>query len=436
MKCKPTAKRLGGLLSAALFGLLALGMAWDGPPAAAARAVTQTEPQTAAPRPPQSVAHSVLHVTQAELLDAVPIVDEIASTVHVASLEGTWRTVALPYRFLAENTEDPVAVGEPVMVTRWFRTRLPDLEPDTAAVQLYLPRWQAVGHIAVYGDGHLLHHTGGNPVVNHTRHPAIQLVLAGPGRPFAPRELLIRLDSYAHTPGGLSSFYVGDSATLSQRESLRYWFEIKLAEIGSGAFSILGLLCGVMWLRYRSERLYLLVAAYSAVLLLRQWISLPNLPLPQFLDEQTVSSISIASRAWHAVLFHFFLVSLHGRVQPWVDRGFIAFGVGVTAAMVALVAVEIDIARLNIPFLWLLIACNGMVFALGLWHGLHQRSFAALVLATVFLLCMGLGVYDMLKLSMVLDIEWPFLFPHTVTLLAATLMYLLLRRGSTRSEIT
>jgi signal transduction histidine kinase len=87
-----------------------------------------------------------------------------------------------------------------------------------------------------------------------------------------------------------------------------------------------------------------------------------------------------------------------------------------------------SLASVNIPVLWTIFAGNFIVFALGLWNGVRQRSFDGLLLAATFLLCLLLGMYDMLKVALVLNIEWPFLFPHTVTLLAAALMYLLLRR--------
>jgi hypothetical protein len=102
------------------------------------------------------------HVLQAELLTAsggsfAPLPQTLADVPT-----GPWQVVSLPHTW----PQPLKSAGNREMRVTWLQIRLDDLPATQGPLVMYLPRWQTIGRIAVYGDDRLLYRSVGDVVWN------------------------------------------------------------------------------------------------------------------------------------------------------------------------------------------------------------------------------------------------------------------------------
>ena len=95
-----------------------------------------------------------------------------ARLLDAAAMEGGWSPVELPLRWPRTRGPDDDA-GDPVPQVTWLQVRLDGMAaaPGAGGLMLYLPRWQTIGRIAVYGDDQLLYRSLGDVVWNAFNFP-------------------------------------------------------------------------------------------------------------------------------------------------------------------------------------------------------------------------------------------------------------------------
>jgi len=122
--------------------------------------------------------------------------------------EEGWGEVALPDTGMARTPgqSDPRSVQ-----SVWYRFTLDEATlASTQDLYFYLPRWQTVGQVAIYGDGRLLWHTEGDRVWNGFNQP-VWVALEPPGLP-RPGTVLLRMDGVPGLGGGITSAWIGTVA--------------------------------------------------------------------------------------------------------------------------------------------------------------------------------------------------------------------------------
>ena len=379
---------------------------------AAAQARAQAQP------PP------VVHFTSALELELPGSPAPLAEHADWQALGTDWREVALPFVFARQV----IAVGgAPKVSTRWFRVQVPDIAPPGGTAHFYLKRWQTAGQIAVYADGRLIHRSLGSPSWNLFRHPGLLLPLNQTALAAPPREILIRMDSLQGAGGGLSSFYVGDTGTLLSHYTTREWLEFQLPFMSSSAFLAVALFCFGVWLWRPQDRLYLLLAGFSLLQVVRRWhfhSGLERLPV----SDAWFGWITLNALAWQIVILHAFLQLLHGRSMPRLTHSLLALTAAFTVLTLPL-GLPLPALVLLRPGLQILqITLAIAVVAAGLWHSWRSHSKDGLLLSCSVATAVGLGTYDWFKSQQLLDLEWFYLTPYAAVLYLAVFMFIMLRR--------
>ncbi|NML48468.1 sensor histidine kinase [Ramlibacter sp. G-1-2-2] len=389
---------LRALIAAAL--LLACGMAWA----------------QAAPGP-------VAHFTSAQELEVPGPAAPLQDRVEAQRLAAGWREVALPFTFAREVILNPDA---PSVSTRWFRVQVPALDNPGDTASLYVKRWQTAGQIAVYADGRLVHRSVGSPAWHVFRHPGLLVPLSRTPSEPVPREILVRMDSVQGAGGGLSSFYVGSARALLSQYTVREWFEYQVPFMSSAAFLAVGLFCLGVSLWLRGEPLYLLLAGFSLLQVVRRWhfhTGLEALPV----SDAWFGWITVNALAWQIVIMHAFLQLLHGRPMPRLTLALVvltSFFTVLTLPLGALPALLLLRPALQV----LQMSLVTIVLVAGLWHSARSRSWDGMLLCATIVLALVAGVYDWVLAQHLLPMEWFYLTPYIPAFHLAALMFIMLRR--------
>jgi signal transduction histidine kinase len=354
------------------------------------------------------VADAPLHITNAQMLQQDGgSFDPPPAQVQPEGPAGTWTQVELPHVAL-QRGKPP---GPSEVVTTWYRIQLGSAfagQPPQA-IHLYLPRWQTIGQVAVFGDGRLLFNSHGGPVWNGFNHP-LWVPLAGTQGSVLPRTLLIRLSSATAAGGAISSAWVGPQDALMWRYRVREWLQADVPWISSGAFLALGLFSLAVWGVRRKESIYGLFFASSVLFYIRclhyHW-GLQPIPVPEaWFGWATVNSLG-----WFLLTVYLFGFRLHGRAYPWLERGFIALTLLTTIVMLPPLEAG-PLAALNAPaYLGMLVASIALICT-GVWAAWRARARGALVLALFNLCVLPLGVHDLMLQTYQVSMESVYLVPY------------------------
>lgn len=355
---------------------------------------------------------AALHFTQAQMLqlDGGSFAPPPAQ-VEAEGPSGEWKDVALPHVALYRDGVGAVP-GSSEFVTTWYRftldARFAGRVPQS--IQLYLPRWQTIGQVAVFGDGKLLFNSRGGPVWNGFNHP-LWVPLAGTEGATLPRTVLIRLSSARAAGGAISSAWVGAHDDLVWRYRTRTWLQRDLPYIASGAFLALGLFSLVVWAVRRKETVYGLFFASSVLFYVRclhyHWGQEP-IPFP----EDWFGWATINSLGWFLLAVYFFGFRLHDRTYPWLERGFVALALFSTIVMLPpLKAVPLAVLVSPLAYLAMLLGSVVLICA-GLWAAWRARSRDALVLACFNMCMLPMGLHDLLLANFRVGAESIYLVPY------------------------
>lgn len=354
------------------------------------------------------LAQEAVHFTQAERLILPPIETPVSSPPKtVDGLPDTaWLRVALPDVALTRSAGEAHAQETQ---TVWYRLMLNGAQQTHPGdLYFYLPRWQTVGQVSIYGDGRLLWQSEGDLVWNGFNQP-VWVSLDPPGQP-RPRVLLLRMDSVPGLGGGVSSMWVGPEEEIAWRYRARKLMQSDLLRAASVAFGVLGLFSFSVWWKRRQESLYLLCffAALCFIARYMHFIGPLNISwiAPAWFGWVTVNSVS-----WMIVVILLFNFRLCGKSYRWLERAM--FGGVALHGLVTLpwLASSPSIAALAIyAYLMLMLVALPAAF-LALVISWRVRSAPALVVALIGMTGFPFAVHDMLLQGYQLDLEQIYLLP-------------------------
>ncbi|ETH23064.1 7TM diverse intracellular signaling [Bordetella pertussis CHLA-15] len=370
---------------------------------------------------PAAVLAEPRHVTTAQFL----LQDEAAAAapdlVPARGPPGDWQSVALPHAGLQRRVVPDPQAGDAALA--WYR-----LDLDAGGVDdpvLYLPRWQTVGRLAVYGDGKLLYRSGGSAQWSGFNRP-VWLPLAAGGAPPATL-LLLRISSLDGAGAGLSTVWVGAAGELRWRYELRRWLQQDLPYLASAVFLALGLFALGVWAVRRKESIYGLFFAASVVFYLR-CLHYHAGPFQLLLDDEWFSWLTITSVGWLAIASYFFAFRLHGRAYPRSERAMLAGMGALTAAMLPVWQIHPHLVLLA-PLAYLGITVVALFACLlAVWGAWRARSRDGLVLACWNLAAIPVAVHDMLLQNYRLSMEHVYLLPYTGIGMFVIFLYVAYRR--------
>lgn len=370
--------------------------------------------------PCQAAEPAVLHLTRAEALEEVPgsrmPVDE---TVDDAQLAGIWKPVTLPLVL-----KNPETSGQR---TTWIRVHVDAPPGMRGPTRFYLISWLAPGNLAVYGDGHLLYRSPGTPVWNLFTHPAVVFPLSSGDDAAPPRTLLFRLDRASGQNAALSSFYVGDAATVESMAARRDFIVNQLPFMLSAGFVLVGIFALGVWVFRRNYPGHLLFMI-SVTSMTRRWhfqLAPARLPIP----DAWFVWLTLNALLWQVIATHMLLSFLHGQQRPRLTRGLVAIGIAIALVTLPVNTLPLSVllrARLAAQFLIILIALTTLV--LGSWSAWRTSSPDAMLLAGAFGLTFCAGVHDYFSLLYMTNPEGIYMTGNATLVYVLTCIFLLFRR--------
>jgi signal transduction histidine kinase len=377
-------------------------------------------------------AATLLKLDHAQLSITAPAQSQpLSSRPETAALSGPWQEVTLPFRFNDEAALRKVGSAGTAraagMTTRWFRISLTQLAPVSGPVALHILRWQAAGKLAVYADNQLLYRSPGTPAWNFFRHPALYIPLSETADAPLPQTLLLRLDTYPGSSGGISSMIVGPADAVYTAYSSREWLEYQFPFMMSAAFLAVGLFSFGIWLMRRRESIYLLVFVIAVCSITRRWhfyAGLEQLPV----SDQVFGWLTYNALNWQIVALQYFAQLLHGRQHRWLNRTLLVFAAFMSLATLPLSVLQPGLVLLK-PFLHIgPIVLGSLMTAFNVWDSWRSKSYEARLLASWMMVGLVFGIGDWVSTKYQLNIEGFYLTPYAIMVMFAVIFYILFHR--------
>lgn len=345
-----------------------------------------------------------VHRTQAEFLALAPVAGGFGEPPARQVLpQGEWQPVTLPHVAAPRG----IALTEPQVATSFYRLRVPASERP---LFLYLPRWQTVGQLAVYGDGRLLWRSTGDKVWNGFNVPLWLALDTLDGQP-RPQQLVLRMDSAVGLGAGISSLWLGSEDELYAAYRWRLLAQVLLPAAIGMAVLALGLFSLGVWSQRRHEPIYGLFFIAAALYCLRILHYLGPL------DTRLVAAdwfgwVTINSIGWLVAINQLFTLRLCEKRMRWLELGLLGFMGGSTLLTLPLWQSSEHLAALasacylggGIMFLisvpLVILAAHRSVSRLARW------------LAWGNLLALGVGTHDWLLQNYRMSLDALYLVPY------------------------
>lgn len=321
--------------------------------------------------------------------------------------EQGWQEVALPDVSMQRTPGD---MAERRTQTTWYRFTL-DAQLAAAKNELhfYLPRWQTVGQVALYGDRWLLWRSSGDPVWNGFNQP-VWVTLDAPELTKRPQTIVLRMDSVPGAGAGISTAWIGTRSALGWRYHTRTALQVYVLLATGIAFLGLGFFCLGVWRKRRHEILYLLCFLASLCFAGRYLHYVTPLNT-SFISSAWYGWISVNALNWLAVVILIFNFRLCRRHYRWLERGMSASVVLQSLVTLPLLESSEAIAALS-SYAYLLVllmaipACGVASYAA--WR---EREKAGMLLALISLSGIPLGIHDMMMHGYRISVEHVYLLP-------------------------
>ena len=332
------------------------------------------------------------------------LVSSLTPPAQQAMPQGPWQRVQLPHISEPRSLESGATRKTS---TTFYRFPVPAAaEP----LFLYLPRWQTVGQLALYGDGQLLWRSTGDRVWNGFNIP-LWLALDGLSGQPRPQELLLRMDSLAGLGGGISTLWLGSEDELLGSYRLRLVAQVWLPAAIGVAVLALGVFSLGVWSRRRHEPIYILffVAALFYCLRILHFLG----PLDtRLLSADWFGWITVNSIGWMVAINQLFTLRLCGRRMRTLEFGLLGFMLASTMLTLPVwqsaehIAVLASLCYLGgaLVFLWSIPLVIGAARRSGLW--------LAKLLAWGGLLGVGFAAHDLLLQNYRLSLDSVYLVPY------------------------
>ncbi|MEO5794748.1 MAG: sensor histidine kinase [Rhodoferax sp.] len=349
-----------------------------------------------------------------------------AAALAASRADGTHgSTQALPYTWPRAVLPGGAEADRVPQVT-WVQVSLDGVPPAPGGVYLYLPRWQTIGRIAVYGDDRLLYRSTGDLVWNGFNHP-LWVALDAEGQAPLPRLLRLRIDSRPSAGGAVSSLWVGPAPALLPGLHLREALQSQIAQLISVAVLGLGLFALAVWLLRRGEIAYLLFALYALLLGLRSLhfhMGLQPLPIASaWFGWMTVNAVNALLVTWY-----FFVTTLVPRAPRWPGRSLL--GLLLLSSLVTLPLLSDDPrAAALAPLSYLLTICAGGPAVLLLaWVAWRRGAREGLLASAVGVIDLPVAIHDWLMQNYLVGPESYYAWPVSAMARLLVFIYILLRR--------
>ncbi len=367
------------------------------------------------------------HITQARVFsDIAERFTPPPAHIDTQALERAgWQTVALPY--LWERQVIPQGHNNALPVrTTWLQVDLAPHARDPRGTWLYLPRWQTVGQIAVYGDGALLYRSQADRVWNGFNHP-LRIALDDEGMGPMPARLTIRIDSQASAGGALSSLWTGPATALDPAWRWRTLLQTRVPEVASVVLLALGLFAFLVWLRRPGERLYLLFVLFAVLSALRNMhfhMGLEPLPMPSdWFGWITVNTV-------HAILvtWYLFVRALVPRLPRWPVQALLVLLAVSCVATLPVLQVLPGMDTLA-PLLYALVIMGSVpAILLMAWSAMRHGGAEGRLAAGVALLDLPVAVHDWMMQNYLLGPEGMYLWPVVMLARLVVFVFIIVRR--------
>jgi signal transduction histidine kinase len=375
---------------------------------------------------PTFAATSAVHVTRAEVSAPAPgAYAEPPVQLDPRTLPAAWSVVALPHMLTYDpHTGGPHTSGRRDILSVWYRVRLN--QPVSAEeAYLYIPRWEAIGKIAIYADGRLVYAPRSSPIWNGFNVP-IWTPLARPGEP-TPRDILIHIDQVAAGGSALSSLWVGDQQALAPRLALRRAVQIDAPKFASEVLMVTGAIAIIIWFRRRREPVYFFIFVLGVLIYIHDIeYSVGLTPLP--ISDGWLQWLESNSEVWWITVTFFLTVQLGGGGflrSRLVIGGFTALFTLVTLLSRA----DIGALKAALPLMWggvLLTAVATIVIS---WLSYVRAPSREGLLFSVFAsLILPFGLHDIAMSRLIIGPEGMFWIPWLSVLQTILVLYVILYR--------
>lgn len=331
---------------------------------------------------------------------AAPFTDP---ATHLEMPSGDWQPVSLPHAVGKRS----LGLATSQVQSSFYRLNLP---ASAAPLFLYLPRWQTVGQLALYGDGRLLWRSAGDRVWNGFNTPLWLALDPLDGQP-RPQQLVLRLDSAVGLGGGISSLWLGTEDELLPAFRLRHALQVALPAAIGAAVLALGLFALGLWSKRRHEPMYILFFITSVLYCLRILHYLGPLDTRLF-PADWFGWITVNAVGWLVAITQSLILRLCECQLRWLERGLVGFMLAATLLTLPLWQSAEHIAALAA-------ACylgGGIMYLLSVPLIIHAAqcspSLLARWLAWGNLLGLAVGTHDWLLQNYLLSLDALYLVPY------------------------
>ncbi|NYT40321.1 sensor histidine kinase [Sphingomonas sp. R-74633] len=319
------------------------------------------------------------------------------------ALAGQWREVELPHAPRPNMLPGGGDAGLLPTQTSWYHFTLDPAQEAPHGAYLYIPRWKTDGELAIYVDGRLFWQTHANLQWNGSNRPLwIPLEEAAESKP--PRDLLIRIRHVRGIGGALSTLWLGDYRQLAAAYYTRAFFQAELPYISSAMFLATGVFAFLIWLRRRSETLYLLYALMTLVTFLRvmhAYMGADRLPV----SDAWFGWVTVNSVGWAVLVTHLFLTAVHHHHARWLTAIIAIMCLGFGGITLPLLKGAPD-ATIVSPLMYItMVSVGAVTYVLHIVWSRRVGSAEGAGLAICGLLTFALGGRDMLLQNNIINIE-------------------------------
>jgi signal transduction histidine kinase len=234
-------------------------------------------------------------------------------------------------------------------------------------------------------------------------------------------ELLIRLHPDGYPRAGLSQVYLGDSSALRPLYNLRYFIQTTAPQLITGVLVVMCIFSLTLWIRRRSETMFLLFGLMTAVAVVRLFHHYLRDTPPWLM------AAAVPAMCWLAVLQTTFALHYAKRPQPRLEPVLYWFAAGCT--LMLFVAALTGWYGLATGIVYVLLTLLNPVLAAIIIYQLSRNLTRGNILMIVATLgTSGFGLHDFLNYQELLGYDRLYLIPLGLPLLLLAVAALLVRR--------
>jgi signal transduction histidine kinase len=233
--------------------------------------------------------------------------------------------------------------------------------------------------------------------------------------------LTIRLHPNNYERAGVGSVYIGDARALKEIYQRRYFLQISVPQLITGVMAVMAAYSFTIWLRRRSETLFLLfgwMAIVGIVRLAHHYMR----EMPSWL-----AFLQVPSVMWLAVLQTCLAFYYAGRPMPRVER--VMFIVATVLTILLLIAGVAGHMKLGIDLIYVGMAgATPLLLGLGVYQLSRTLSVANMFMIVAIAANAAFGIHDFLNFLELLGYERLYLLPMGLPLILLAVAALLAQR--------